>query len=408
MKLNSLKWLLRVAGVFILASVSLHAQGIRRSVICSTGGSAISTGGARLYATAAQPPNAGTIQNGSNTIRQGFQQPASCASAPRAIFEALPQGSVNCGGNYRFQYLDTPDPNTQVFWTFGIGAQPPASYDIAPPEVSYLGPGQKMIILEVLTDGCRNIDTLLLDVEVIPMNVVANITNLWCREEEEGGISLFASGGTSPYTTQWSNGASGLDNENLRPGNYAYTVTDANGCIINGNATVTSPDSLRVDSLILGESCDGTLDGRISLDISGGTAPYTYQWLDNAGQGASLFNLANGTYAVTVSDENDCKLFLEFNLPSLCDALVFYDVFTPNGDGQNDRWIIEGIESFPNSTLSIFDRWGQLVFETTGYSNNWEGTRSDGSTLPLGAYFFILRLGDNTNTPIKGTLTLIR
>jgi gliding motility-associated-like protein len=408
MKSQILRWSLLFAGVSLFVKVPLHAQGIRRSVICSTGSSAISTSGARLYATTAQPPNAGTIKNTDNSLRQGFQQPASCASAPQAIFEALPQGSANCGGNYRFRYLDTPDNNTQVFWTFGLGAQPPASYDIAPPEVSYLGPGQKMIILEVLTEGCRNIDTLILDVNVIPISVVANVANLWCREEEDGGISLFASGGTSPYSGQWSTGASGMDIDSLGPGNYAYTVTDANGCIVNGNTTVSGPDSLRVDSLIRGETCDGALDGRISLNISGGTAPYTYQWQDNAIQGPSLFNLAQGVYAVTVSDDNDCKLFLEFNIASLCDGLVFYDVFSPNGDGQNDRWVIEGIENFPNSTLSIFDRWGQLVFETTGYANDWEGSRNDGSLLPLGAYFFVLRLGDNSVAPVKGTLTLIR
>jgi gliding motility-associated-like protein len=408
MKCLLLHWLLLFAGVFLLAKPPSYAQGIRRSVICSAGGSATGAGSARLYATTGQPPNAGTIQNAGNVLRQGFQQPASCASAPQAIFEALPQGSANCGGTYRFRYLDTPDPNTQVFWTFGIGAQPPASYDFAPPEVSYLGPGQKMIILEVLTEGCRSIDTLFIDVNAIPMSVIANVANLWCREEDEGGISLFTSGGTSPYSAQWSNGASGLDIDSLGPGNYAYTVTDANGCTVNGSTNVTSPDSLSVDSLVRGESCIGSSDGRIALNISGGTAPYTYFWQNDAGQGASLSNLTKGLYAVTVSDANDCKLYLEFNIASLCDALTFYDVFSPNGDGQNDRWVIEGIENFPNSRLSIFDRWGQLVFETTAYANNWEGTRNDGSPLPLGAYFFMLRLGDNSVEPLKGSITLIR
>ncbi len=399
----------RLLPVLLLLSAldQLPAQGIRRSVICSTGGSGATSAGFRLYGTAAQPPNAGTVTNTANYLRQGFQQPTTCATAPGALFEALPLGPDGCGGLYRFNYLDRPDPNTQVFWTFGLGAQPPGSYELAPEDVNYLGPGLKVVILEVLTDECRNIDTLLLDVPVIPMKVVPNVSDLWCREEEDGGIGLFISGGMEPYTVSWSGGASGADLGGLAPGTYAYTVTDANGCTGSGEATVNSPDSLLASSQVRDESCHGSLNGSIALSVSGGTMPYRYQWSDG-GSDAAARNLVKGRYAVTVSDDRDCRMYLEAEVGRLCEGLVFYDVFSPNGDGRNDLWVIDGIDRFPGNRLSVYDRWGMLVFQAQGYVNTWDGRRNDGSPLPFGAYFYILHLGDPADTLLKGSVTIIR
>ncbi len=391
----------------LLCHTALHGQGIRRGVICSTGASGANTAGYRLYATTAQPPNAGTVGNTTYFLRQGFQQPTTCAGAPQALFEALPQGSDSCGGAYAFRYLDTPDPETRVFWTFGLGARPEASYELLPPEVSYLTPGLKYIILEVRTDECRSIDTLELNVPVIPLSATANVSDLWCREEEDGGISLFIQNGTAPYTVTWSNGQTGPEVGDLAPGTYAYRITDANNCSLAGEATVQSPDSLRADTLLHDESCNGSLNGAIILNMRGGTAPYTYRWSDGSAS-PSLNNLAKGRYAVTVSDDRDCRLFLNFEIGRLCEGLVFYDVFSPNGDGRNDLWIIDGIERFPDNRLSIYDRWGLLVFQARGYVNTWDGRRSDGAELPIGAYFYTLHLGDPANTLLKGAVTILR
>jgi gliding motility-associated-like protein len=394
--------------LLLLCSIATQAQGIRRSVIGSTGSSAlVGATGYRLRSTVAQPPNAGTIANNTNYLRQGFQQPTTCASAPQALMEALALSPDNCGSLYVFNYLDQPDPNTEFFWTFGLGAQPQASYEVAPGEVGYLAPGVKMIILEVLTEDCRSTDTLLLDVPVIPMTVVPNVSDLWCREEEDGGIGLYLSGGTEPYSVAWSNGDTGIDIGGLSPGAYAYTITDANGCLRNGEATVSSPDSLRATEQIRDESCLGSLNGSIALEITGGTAPYAFQWSEGSSD-AVAGNLAKGSYSVTISDEHDCRQYLEFEVGRLCEGLMFYDVFTPNGDGKNDRWIIEGIEQFPASRLSIYDRWGGLIYTAQGYANDWEGRRNDDSELPLGAYFYLLHLGDPADTVLKGSVTIIR
>lgn len=398
-------------GVAVFLLLLLHspasAQGIRRSAICSTGGSAATPAGIRLRSTTAQPPNAGTVSSSTNRLRQGFQQPATCAAAPSARFEAFTDDPPECGGLYRFNYTGQPRPNTEFFWTFGLGAQPPASYSGAPDAVNYLAPGIKIVILEVLTDECRSTDTLFLDVQAIPLAVVPNITNLWCREEEDGGVSLFIAGGTEPYNISWTGGQSGADIGGLSPGTYAYTVTDANGCLNGGAATVGSPDSLFTATLVRDESCRGSNDGRIETAVSGGTAPYRFQWSDGSSN-ATAAGLAKGSYSVTITDENDCRQYLAFDVGRRCDGLTFYDVFSPNGDGLNDFWAIDGIDLFPSNRLFVYDRWGLLVYSSQGYANTWDGRHNDGVPLPFGAYFYILHLGDPADTLLKGSVTIIR
>ncbi len=95
-----------------------------------------------------------------------------------------------------------------------------------------------------------------------------------------------------------------------------------------------------------------------------------------------------------------------------CDSVMVLDlfvikriqpptVFTPNGDGVNDRFIIKDIDKFPTNSIKLFNRWGNLVFEASPYQNNWNGyqqsaTTADSAELPVGTYFYILDLGDGS------------
>ncbi len=73
-----------------------------------------------------------------------------------------------------------------------------------------------------------------------------------------------------------------------------------------------------------------------------------------------------------------------------------YQGISPNGDGKNDVWLIPGIEQYPNNVVQIFNRWGNLVYEQKGYTNNdpWTG-QWNGKELPDGTYFYLIELGNN-------------
>ncbi|MFT7298742.1 MAG: gliding motility-associated-like protein [Sphingobacteriales bacterium] len=93
-------------------------------------------------------------------------------------------------------------------------------------------------------------------------------------------------------------------------------------------------------------------------------------------------------------------------------GFVLPEGFSPNGDEINDLFVIEGIQNHPNNSIVVFNRWGNKVFFANPYNNSWDGKsafgiRIGGDDLPIGTYFYILDLGDNT-AAIKGTIYLNR
>ncbi|WP_107039063.1 gliding motility-associated C-terminal domain-containing protein [Brumimicrobium mesophilum] len=93
------------------------------------------------------------------------------------------------------------------------------------------------------------------------------------------------------------------------------------------------------------------------------------------------------------------------------EGLEIPNTFSPNADGINDFWEILGIEFFPNCNIQVYSRWGQLVFQTTGYSPNkfWDGNTQGGRNLAAGSYYYVIDLrDDNFDEPFKGTVTIVR
>ncbi len=89
-----------------------------------------------------------------------------------------------------------------------------------------------------------------------------------------------------------------------------------------------------------------------------------------------------------------------------CKSLHVFNAFSPNGDGINDFFIINGLQNFPNHKLQIFNRWGNLIYEAVKYQNNWAGTW-EGRDVPDGTYIYMLDLGDGSK-PLKGTVYIRR
>jgi gliding motility-associated-like protein len=114
-----------------------------------------------------------------------------------------------------------------------------------------------------------------------------------------------------------------------------------------------------------------------------------------------------GTYWVTVTDSTDCvtsdTVVVKF---AGCFAGKIPNTFTPNGDGINDTWNINGLVEFPQCTVFIYSRWGQQVFSSTGYSRPWDGTYGS-KLVAMGVYYYIISLGNNS-PPLSGFVTVIR
>ena len=130
-------------------------------------------------------------------------------------------------------------------------------------------------------------------------------------------------------------------------------------------------------------------------------------------QDAGLVQAGQYQLIVTVQNCSTEVYFLDITVLD-CDTVDFFipEGFSPNNDGVNDVFFIRGIEAFPENDFTIFNRWGDRLFDQHAYNNIWDGTSQFGITigselLPVGTYFYILQLNDGSNA-IKGTIYLNR
>ena len=254
-------------------------------------------------------------------------------------------------------------------------------------------------------NGCDSTATL--DLTILILGVTDVVTNVSCFGAADGSIDLSVIGGIEPYIYQWSSGEITEDIEDLTANNYSVTVSDSYGCESIHNMIIDEPLELESNPITTNASCEEKPDGRIDISAYGGTSPYTYLW-SNGQITEDIENLFTGDYFVTITDFNNCveidSIYIDFDGFENC--FFIPTLFTPNGDGVHDDWQIDGLSVFPDITVKIFNRWGQLLFESVGYTQRWDGTYK-GKELPIAAYYYIIDLGDGSE-PYKGTITIKR
>lgn len=137
---------------------------------------------------------------------------------------------------------------------------------------------------------------------------VDSITGATCSISATGKIYLNVSGGKAPYNYSWSNGATVQDVTDVMPGGYSVMVTDANGCTAQTAATVSVDTSRGVkvgSNTITGAGCLASSSGSVTVNVSGGTQPYSYMW-SNGTTMQNLVNVKPGSYTLTVTDAKGC------------------------------------------------------------------------------------------------------
>ena len=216
------------------------------------------------------------------------------------------------------------------------------------------------------------IDDLLVEVGAACDPPVLSISseNASCSDTNDGSATVTATGGTPPYSYQWSNGQTNMTATNLSPGTYAVTVTDAEDCTETASTQVGSPSALDLDFFVIGESTPGASDGEIDLEVSGGTPGYSYNW-SNGATTQDITGLSEGIYSVTVTDANGC------NAEGSAEVVVG-DVGTCNDEGIGLP-VAQGFESgfgdFENAGDFDFARnSGSTGTRRTGPSGANEGT----------------------------------
>ena len=235
-----------------------------------------------------------------------------------------------------------------------------------------------------------------------------------CTGQSSGSINITLVGGTGPYQITWTGPnnftASTEDISGLRSGTYKVTVKDAaNVTKTSDNIVLTEPaNPVRVTARIKQVSSLGN-DGEITPTPTGGTPPYQYRW-NTGSTSSSLTSLSKGNYGLTVTDSKGCTTSNAYVVGSVVDGECFtaQRVFTPNGDGINEVFVINCSETISNQLL-VYNRWNQLVFRVSNYANDWVGVDLKGFILPDGVYYWILKDNSGTNNTLyKGNVTLLR
>jgi outer membrane protein OmpA-like peptidoglycan-associated protein len=165
----------------------------------------------------------------------------------------------------------------------------------------------KYYVLVTDSKGCPGKAEAEIEEPKILVVTLDNFKNVKCNAESTGEINISVSGGVQPYTYNWSNGASTQDVSKLTIGEYAVTVTDANGCTNNSiKASISEPKLLAITlDTVSNIACNGNRLGSIHISVSGGTLPYSYTW-SNGSIVEDIARLNSGTYTVNVKDNNGC------------------------------------------------------------------------------------------------------
>lgn len=157
-------------------------------------------------------------------------------------------------------------------------------------------------------NGCVHRDTVII-AQPAPLAIALAQTNVSCNGGSDGTGTANISGGTTPYSYLWSPGGSTAPNATgLSAGAYTVQVTDANGCTISGNITVTEPPLLTLALTGNDPSCFGLSNGSATASAAGGVLPYTYLWSPGGQTTATANGLAAGNHSVTVTDANGCEM----------------------------------------------------------------------------------------------------
>lgn len=266
----------------------------------------------------------------------------------------------------------------------------------------------------------------------------------YCRlygyQSGNGVVKGAAAGGTPDYTYKWKNTDTGEETENttwggLNPGNYEFTATDNNGCVLTKSLFLDSLNPISdftITSIQLNTDNKGTAPVEVvfenqSENFANPNNPLsdtTFFWNLNHPQNdwqlsVNYYELFDTTYQATgKSYEVDvCLVAMNKNgcTDTTCKVLTIFEpiafaninIFTPNNDGKNDVFTFDyKAASIAEFKCIITNRWGQVVCEITTINGFWDGINQQGNTCPNGVYFYTYSAVTDNGTKLKGQGTV--
>ena len=230
----------------------------------------------------------------------------------------------------------------------------------------------------------------------LPTISIEKIVNTTICDGQTIGLKVNYNGGT----VQWSTGETTDQINVTQAGTYTATITSTAGCQTSASIAISF---LPNPVFSVNDTSICTYKKQVvTLTAPAGFAQYAW----NGQTGGQTYQVSlPQTVSLTVTDINGCQATQQIKVADRCPNIYIPNTFTPNGDGINDTWVIEGLDNDPTSTVKVFTRNGVLVFNSIGYGTPWNG-QYNGKKLPAGAYYYIVT-AKNSAQKFSGSLTVI-
>lgn len=343
------------------------------------------------------------VQSGNCAPAMSNESVITLIPSPVAAFTA---DTVCLGSNTTFKNASSISSGVILYsvWKFGDGATSLSSN----PVHTYTNPGTYDVTLELTsTLGCSDTAVVKVVVHSLPSSTIVSNTGKFgfCMNDS---IKLMAASGT--YNYLWNSTYNTKDLTIKTGGVYKLQVTDqVTGCMATDSVNVSVYNLPVLDA---GADTTISLGNSVALNASSNTSITNWSWypatgLDNASVSNPIATpLMTTTYNLLVVDVHGCVAIDSLMITVLNDYnVIISNLMTPNGDGYNDTWIIQNIENYPHTQVTVITRQGQEVFSSNSYDNKWDGTQ-DGKKLADGTYYYILKFEGDAKV-LKGAITIL-
>ncbi len=265
-------------------------------------------------------------------------------------------------------------------------------------------------------NGCTANNTVVVT-EPPALTLTYSKTDPTCFGYTDGMASVTVSGGIPQYEYNWDGNLGSDERFNMGSGTYPCTAIDSNGCEISDTITIVDPAPTGID--IIPDSSNIPLGGNVQLTTiinTSANAYVSYVWepayaLDCNDCEAPIASPINNTvYTVEMTDANGCKTTDSTVVDVDSKNKLYYipNAFSPNGDGYNDVFYVYG-KAITTMNFSIFNRWGEKVFESNDLNFGWDGIyQGDQSQPSVFVYYVELYFENGDKVEEKGSITLLR
>ena len=269
-------------------------------------------------------------------------------------------------------------------WAPGVGL---SSTTVPDPQAS---PTVTTTYTVTVTDGNAQTATAAVTVTVneSPQIDSLHIVNVSCNDSATGSVCVYASGGGS-FTYVWSNTGTGQCINHLASGTYTVTVTNAAGCSITAGATVSQPAPLTATFTNTNVTCNGQSNGNINAIVTGGLAPYEYEWSNGAFNVVTLQSITSGLYSLTIVDANGCTIS---NSTSVTQPAALHDSI-----------VVTNVSCFGGNNGSLCNL---LTGGTPPYTFTWSNAQASACITALQAGIYTTTVTDNNGCTATGSATV--